>query len=158
MNLKIAKGKHYCDKFWPIFTTKNEIKGTFQFLNSAEYHIDLQKDTNKIVGLSDSYYHRRSSIRLGWRWNVNENKIEIMTIKYEKGKRTIESLCFIENDNSENCFHIKIYKGYYLITFNNTTRIIKRNVKWIPFRYVCLPYFGGDTKAPQDFNFKLIIS
>ncbi len=158
MNLKIKKGKHGCNKILPIITFGKEISGTVQFINDASYSISEQKDTNKIIGLSDSYYHRRSSIRIGWRWNTKENKIEIMTIKYQKGIRTIDHLCFIDNNSCINSYKVKIYKEYYLVEFNDTKRLLKRDIRWIPIRYVCMPYFGGDEVAPKDFNIRIIIS
>lgn len=154
MEYKINKGWHYSNAFLPIFRI-NKVCGTIKFLGDFEYYIDKQKDTNKLIGLSDSYHHHKNSIRLGWRWSKLMSKIEIMTILYSDSKRTIQHFCFIEDQAKEYEFEIKILKDYYVVIFNKQNVFIERTSSWCLPSVVLKPYFGGTTKAPKEFKFDI---
>jgi hypothetical protein len=62
----ITQEKHRCDKLIPSIRL-NTIEGYVPFSSNFEYKIDKQGDTNKLIGLSDSYFHHINSIRIGWR-------------------------------------------------------------------------------------------
>lgn len=156
MEYNIKKGKHYSDVIMPKFRV-NQISGIVKFIGDFEYHIDKQKDTNKLIGLSDSYYHHVDSIRIGWRWSEVANKLEIMTILYRDSKRSIEHLCYVEDMNKEYDFEIKILSDYYLVIFNKTCVFIDRTSNWCFPRFVLKPYFGGTTKSPKNFKFDIVL-
>lgn len=149
----IKRGRHRAGWFFKL-TTKNKISGTIKFLGDVSYFIDTQKDTNKLIGLSDNWHHHKDSARLGWRWNVIERKIEIMTITYVRGKRTIKHLCFTE-DNDDKDFEIIINKNHYIYRFDKNISIVPRRSRWKLFRYLCWPYFGGKTKSPKNIYIKI---
>jgi hypothetical protein len=68
MNFIIEQGKHYCKQWWRLrFTTKKVLIGKATFLGDFSYDIGAkhQKDSNKLIGLSDSWHHHISSIRKG---------------------------------------------------------------------------------------------
>ena len=89
MIYKISKGNHK-SKIIPSLTFKSKISGLVCFKGDFSYDIGKeQKDTNKILGLSDSWHHHINSIRLGWRWSNEYNCIEIMTIQYKNKVRII---------------------------------------------------------------------
>ena len=71
----IKKGCHRAGWFFGL-TQKNRISGKIKFLGDVSYRMPLQKDTNKIIGLADNWHHHKDSCRLGWRWNLIEEKIE----------------------------------------------------------------------------------
>jgi hypothetical protein len=145
----IKKGKHR-STYVPEFTCKNAIIGTFEFVDDPKYTIDKQKDTNKMIGLSDAIHHHWNSIRIGWRWNKEMNNVEFMTILYQRGKRTIEHLCYM--GSTYNVFILIIKENSYVVTVNDTTRIIPRKSRWQGPRVVLKPYFGGTTAAPKEFT------
>lgn len=155
MVYKIKRGNHRAGWFFKL-TRKNRISGTIKFLGDVSYYISLQKDTNKIVGLSDNWHHHKDSVRLGWRWNIIERKIEIMSIIYCRGKRTIKHLCFTE-DNEDKEFEIMINKNNYILRFDTTIYIAPRRSKWSWIRYHLWPFFGGKEKAPKNIYIKLEI-
>lgn len=151
MEYIIKKGRHYCNLSLPIFRISS-VSGRVKFIGSFEYYIDKQKDTNKLIGISDSYHHHKNSIRIGWRWSKIMNKIEIMTIVYNDSKRSIEHLCFIEDQSLEYSFEVKVLKDYYVVNFNDQSVFIDRVSNWFLPRIVLKPYFGGTTKSPKDFR------
>lgn len=153
MVYEIKQGKHRSGYFLKL-TCKNKLSGVIEFIDDVSYKIDLQKDTNKIIGLSDNWHHHKDSCRLGWRWNLIEEKIEIMTIVYSRGKRTIKHLCFAEEDK-EYQFEIIITRNSYILRFNTDIAIIRRTRRWKFIRSILHPYFGGKTKSPKDFNIKI---
>ena len=153
MVYKILKGHHRAGWFFDV-TTKNKLSGTIKFLGDVSYFIDLQKDTNKLIGLSDNWHHHKDSCRLGWRWNVVSKSVEIMTITYVKGKRTIKHLCFAD-DNEDYSYEIIINKNSYIYRFDTTISIVPRRSKWKWFRYICQPFFGGKTKSPKNIYIKI---
>lgn len=154
----IFKGNHYSNWWFSLPTFKRLLLGTVEFEDDFSYSIAKQEDTNKLIGLSDSWHLHKHSIRLGWRWDITSQRIEIMTIVYKKGKRTIEHLCWAQPERKYN-FIISVEKDYYLISFNNNSKIISRTSSWKLFmpRFILKPYFGGTTKAPKEFNFKFNI-
>jgi hypothetical protein len=158
MEYTIKKGHHYSDNLFPHFTFKKGIYGSFKFTSDASYNIDKQEDTNKLIGLSDSYYHHDSSFRLGWRWDYKENKLQLMYIHYNKGVATRKPLMYINLD-TEYIFKIQIKKDKYLLHVlgpeGNINEEFQRDSKWWFLRYVLYPYFGGTTKAPKDFNIEI---
>lgn len=154
MIITIKKDKHRCDKIIPIIKI-NTVEGYVLFSCNFEYNILKQEDTNKLVGLSDSYFHHINSIRIGWRWSLKENKIEIMSILYRDSKRYIEHFCFIDDVEMYFKFKILVTKNTYELEFGEFNKTIIRENNWFLPRYVLFPYFGGTTLAPKDFIFNM---
>lgn len=155
---KILKGNHSSQRRFPYFLFSNKINFTIKFESNPEYKlnsIQKQKDTNKLFGISDSFFHRKNSIRIGWRY-IND-KIEILSYVYVNGKHTSKNICFIEKEKFKKSFNcsIEITKNTYIITFNNLRLTENRKSKWFGPRYLLFPYFGGISKAPKDFLFKI---
>jgi len=156
MVYKIEKGNHRAGWFFR-FTRKNKISGTIKFLGDVSYYINLQKDSNKIVGLSDGIHHHKHSARIGWRFDASRREIEIMTITYKKGIRFINHLCYCK-DNEEYAYEIIINKGYYVYRFDTNISIVPRLSRWNCFRYTLGVYFGGKEPAPKSIYIKLEIN
>lgn len=152
----IRKGNRRAGWFFRL-TRKNKISGTIKFLGDVSYFVDMQKDTNKIIGLSDNWNHHRDSIRLGWRYLPTTKEIEIMTILYSRGKRNIKHLCYTE-DNVDKTFEIIINKKSYIVRYDTDIAIIRRESKWNWFRYYLWPFFGGVEASPKNIYIKLEIN
>lgn len=157
MIVKIDKFGHYSHGLMICPTLKGKVSGTVSFYGDFSYSIPNQKDTNKLIGLSDNFHHHQDSVRIGWRWDVKMKSIEIMGIFYVSGKRTITSICYIKPDRLHN-FSVEIHKGNYWIKFGNSVVTHKRESRWRFFRYHLLPFFGGKTRAPKEFKFNLNIN
>lgn len=154
MRLKIKEGKHYSNRILPAFRCKT-LSGKVKLLGDFSYQISSkdQLDTNKLIGLSDSYHHHRNSIRFGWRWNNKVNKLEILYTLYRNSNRFIEHICFIETFK-EYDFEIAISDDKYLLWFGDKYLEVYRNSNWFLPRYVLFPFFGGDEVAPKEFEFE----
>ena len=147
---KIKVNTHQPFRFPEIYC-KGKLEGFVTFIGDFSYKIDKQKDTNKLVGLSDNYHHHKDSVRIGWRWNEG---LEIMAIIYSGGKRVIEHLAWAK-ENIEYKYKIVITENNYHLKFNDTYKNYLRLSKWSLPRVVLNPYFGGTTKAPKTFRFRL---
>lgn len=153
MLLKISKGNHKNFRL-PKITFRKKIEGTIAFLGDMSYEIDRQFDTNKVVGLSDSWNHLRHSVRIGWRWYRGE--LQVMALIHRRKKIGISYLMTVE-ENKEYPFLISIEKDSYKIMFDNKEFQFERVSRWNFLRYYLFPYFGGTTKAPKEFKFKITV-
>ena len=130
--------------------------GKVTFLGDFSYEIFNQEDTNKVVGISDNWHHHKDSIRLGFRWNLKTEELEIMVISYVNGQRTIKKLTVAETDR-EYDFSIRIEKDYYFVIFNKDSLLLPRKSRWNCLRYYLFPFFGGKEKAVKNFQINLDI-
>lgn len=151
----IKRNRHRAGWFFR-FTFKNKISGTIKFLGNVSYYINKQKDSNKIIGLSDNWHHHKDSARLGWRYDPTRKEIEIMTITYKKGRIFINHLCYCK-DNEDYSYEIIINKKSYIYRFGTDISIVPRLSKWNWVRYTCFPYFGGTEKSPKNIYIKVEI-
>ena len=158
MFLEIKEGRHRCNRWLPKFTFKDIIIGKVTFLGDFSYDIGAkhQKDSNKVIGLSNGFWHRWSSIRVGWRWNKTLNSLEVVGICYNRGKREIKRIKLVK-ENKEYSFTIHISKDYYTILFDDQVVTFENKSKWRFLRYYLFPYFGGRKKATKDFKFNIKI-
>ena len=155
MKQTIKKGSHISN-FFPKLTFSKKINGFAKFEGDFSYEIDKQKDTNKLVGLSDNWSHHMDSIRIGWRWNSKNECIELMSIVYRGGKREIEHLLFLEKKEDVTIsYEIEILPSNYRISINGSSFLFERKSTWSSLRVKLQPYFGGTTVAPKDFKFDL---
>jgi hypothetical protein len=159
MNYIIEQGKHYCKEWWRLrFTTKKVLIGKATFLGDFSYDIGAkhQKDSNKLIGLSDSWHHHRNSIRIGWYWDNVINRIAIVGICYNRGKRTIKRITSVEA-NEEYSFAVYIEKDKYFAVFDGEWVEFERSSKWWLPKLVLKPFYGGRISAPKDFKFNIKI-
>lgn len=154
MRFLIKKGRHYPNITFPVFRFSRVLDGTFYLKGDFSYAVPKQKDTNKLIGLSDGIHHHTNSIRIGFRWDPVKEKTELMSIRYVNGTRYIDPITFIDT-NTLYYFRIEIKKSHYLLSINNKTVSLLRESKWFLPRIVLKPYFGGTATAPKDFNFKI---
>lgn len=151
MIYNIDKGKHRSTLI-PTFTIKDSITGVFTFINGYEYSIPKQKDSNKLIGLSDNWHHHLDSVRIGWRYNPKfPNMVEIVGIIYSNSVRSIFAITHVE-PNKQHYFSIDILDNYYKIRINKSVVAAKRTSSWDFVRYQLKPYFGGTIPAPEKVS------
>jgi hypothetical protein len=151
MTYIINKGKHRSTLI-PTFTIKDSIAGVFTFIDGYKYSIKKQKDSNKLIGLSDSWLHHIDSVRIGWRYNPKyPDMIEIVGIIYNNAKRSIFAITHVE-PNKPHYFAIDILDDYYKIRINKSVVAAKRTSTWDFVRYQLNPYFGGTEPAPNKIS------
>jgi hypothetical protein len=154
MEVTIRRGKHTFFKI-PRLTFSRKIEISFRLVGDFSYVRDFpenQKDTNKIFGISDSFYHRKDSIRIGFRY-LNNN-LELMAYYYNNGVRKSEKIQNIETD-MDYLVKIKITDNSYLIEFDSKEHLFPRTSRWKFLRYLLYPYFGGQEKAKKDLTFRI---
>jgi hypothetical protein len=151
MLLRILKGNHKNFRL-PKLTIGSKINGTVTFLGDFSYKIEKQYDTNKVIGLSDNWNHLKDSVRIGWRWYKDE--LQVMSLIHSQGEIKISYLTTVK-ENKEYNFTILIKKNSYIIIFDNKKFEFERKSRWKFLRYYLFVYFGGKTKAPKDFKFKI---
>ena len=153
MIFKIEAGKMYRDNllYCHRFRIGNKLSGTFQFRSGAYYGSKKNIATNKIVGLSDSFWHMDSSVRIGYRWNLGEGCLELRCLRHVFGRRISEHLMFIKPMDTWKVmwFSIEIERDKYIIKINDREFKFSRKSKFIGLRYVLFPYvepvIGVDT-------------
>lgn len=130
-----------------------------------------QGDTNKLFGYSQGYHHR-NSVRVGWRWNVAEQKMHICYYAYENGKNIHDGLfadiCginlgqrvfislkseFISKQLLQDTVEIFDYESKALLGKYTKVRQVKYRM-W-QLSYYLTPYFGGTMRAPQTMTINL---
>jgi hypothetical protein len=113
--MRIKKGKHGNIHLPRIVSPKKELKRQATFTDSCRYDIgDDQSDINKLYGIGFLPWHRKNSIRFGWRYVKETDKIEILAYWYINSTRYNESICFVDI-NQKCAYSIKwIGNGYEL--------------------------------------------
>jgi hypothetical protein len=152
----IEKGSHR-STWLPKVTLSNKIFISFSFETDPSYILDNksdQEDTNKIFGISDSWYHRKHSVRLGWRYDNKLQKSICSVYYYVDGKHYIEDLGEIEQFETS-FFYLKILNDRYEVIALDKKITIPRTSRWFGPRYLLFPYFGGQQVAPKQFKIKI---
>lgn len=162
MIIHIEKGNHYRSNH---LLTKLKIgrswcqKYTIRFLSSAEYELSENKtQVNKLVGCGQLHHHF-NSIRVGWRYSVAKNCVELFSYSYTNGERHYTFLKDVKIGQDFNViveYEAKGKKSLYRILVDE---ILCYNswelTKWwqrVPLLYECFPYFGGTMPAPKNIN------
>ena len=159
MIFKIRKGKHrnIFKWFFPFFTFKKKLKCSICLLGDHKYYFntkDEQIKTNKLVGLSDNYYHRKDSIRIGYRFY--NNKYDLMVYYYNNSENLSQVIGEI-HENLEFNIEFEILNDKYLVKYDGNVYYFNRTSKWKLLRYYTYPYFGGENPSPKDIEISIVI-
>lgn len=116
---------------------------------------EQQESTNKLFGFSFGF-HKKNSVRFGWRYDVEKKKILILPFIHYKWKMIIGPILFEINVNdlidlsieklNDKIVFIAEYEGikhYFNFTVNNINSF---------FGYRLFPYFGGRSVAPHTMK------
>lgn len=133
----------------------NRLVFTARFDNSARYDLNHNDhfDINKLMGFSEANsHHQENSARLGWRFNIDKDAIEIFSYVYSKGDLSYEHITDIEI-NATIEYQINMYSNEYEFVVNGYSQRIERNIEnEVGLYYRLFPYFGGNQVAPQNIN------
>lgn len=159
---KIYKGFHYCLNFlnFKPYINKKYIEQNYiiNFTDSCKYDIGKdQSDINKLFGVSYGYHHNQSD-RIGWRYNIKTNMIDILLYSYENKKRYSFHLCSHPlNTNLNLSLKVKLTKNYRFVEIKfldqTKTYCFTHNLK--NWGYTLGSYFGGNRTAPHTIKFML---
>lgn len=155
--------KHVIFKCWhrafPLLFLRTEenslIIRNFTFTSSCRYRLDDgdQYDWNKLFGFFVGLFGiHKNSARFVWRYNPNEDLIEIGVYWYLNGYRCWHKLASLPL-NKEYAFKISILKDSVVFTVLDDYVAINRYVLYMEdsskTKYKCGIYFGGNKRAPQ---------
>lgn len=158
----IEKNSHRSGYYFrPILGNKSLAFNAF-FNGNCKYDIGNpdQSDINKLIGLSFGYHHT-NSIRIGWRYNIATDKIELLPYIYLNGKRLHEDKCpVILSISTEQTVYGMIShedNHYKIILYTQDAGLTEYKINtgntFIPkIGYLLFPYFGGNVKAPHEMS------
>ncbi len=157
----ILKGWHFALPPFPLISwNKNVYRWKVLFNSSCVYDAGAdQEDINKLCGINYGGVHNNSA-RFGWRYNKEENKIELLAYCYDSGERlnTIEnekSIGFLEL-NREYMIRMIVGLNAYFFCINGYPSLVQiKEHKNNKLGFYCRPFFGGNKSAPHTMQIKL---
>lgn len=149
----IKKGRHRSTFSWKPFFSSGKIF-LFIFNDSAKYVLPEphQLAINKLIGFSDGCLnHHKNSFRIGWRYLVETNEIEILSYTYVDGEMSFKPLTRVSL-YTQTSVAVSCEDGHYRVLVDNyKVHYIPRSkkIKW-KYKHLLYPYFGGQ-KVAQKF-------
>lgn len=165
MTLTIHKGKHRPRWWWlrwPFYFHVQSIERTFIFDFSAIYELANgdQEDHNKLFGISYTLNDHKESVRIGWRYSIENNSIILSAYAYVNGERIMTDVCnAVANRKylgriyiSDDYYRVLIYQKEDMRHLGSATIHKKYNKS---FGYKLGLYFGGNQTAPHDITIEI---
>lgn len=134
----VRKNKHYSGFRFRPFIRKKELKAWVCFTDSCRYYtedLQLKEQVNKLFGFG-SILHHRNSYRIGWRYNQENDVIDLFEYFYIKGQR-----------------HIKKFDS---IRIGQTRKLKVKSKKTVWLGVRLWLYYGGVAKAPKNIYVKML--
>ncbi len=133
----------------------NRLVFTARFDETAKYDLATQDqhDINKLMGFSEANsLHQENSARLGWRYNIEYDNIEIFSYIYRDGEMSFNKISEVDlNETIE--YQINLFEDEYEFVVNGFSFRELRDIdQQVGVYYRLFPYFGGDEVAPHDIN------
>ena len=155
----IKKGNHYSNAVLPklYFGKAVLISEKITFAHNCRYDLksDDQADINKLFGIGFLPWHRVNSIRFGWRYDLDNQKMEILAYYYINKKRSWATLAFL-NIGEAYTYTIKSEVSHFSLSIKDSSEniLVEHKVNFKPrlFGYSLKPYFGGNRTAPHDMS------
>jgi hypothetical protein len=151
--ISIKRGRHRSKFSWvPFFVNGKAFSVVFD--ESAKYELPEPHNhaINKLIGFSDGgLNHHRNSFRLGWRYDSEKDKIEVLSYVYVDGIVIFRSVAFV-NFYQPITFEVSCQEDVYRILENRYKVHYaprSQNIKW-KYKHMLWPYFGGQKKAPHS--------
>lgn len=168
----IKKGWHYSVNLLSLFQSPIKLALVKEkFFNHAITFMfgsgctQVADQINKLYGLTLGWNVHKNSVRVGWKWDADFQKINLYAYYYLNGLRKWVYICsvnqFEEYDASivnaadEAEIKVLIYdKNSFLI--GGTVIFFRHFCKNVPIiKWKLFPYFGGKEKAKQDVKIYL---
>lgn len=150
----INEGQHYSVKGIQKFSG-NSLNFAVKFDSSCIYDLGNinQHDINKLIGFKFGLDVHKNSARIGWRYNVDNEVIEIFAYSYVEGVRDSRKLgvCFIDEVVSIN---IEVGNGLIFYEYMGFTYVVE-GLEMSKEKYFSFPYFGGNEVAPHMMQIEI---
>ena len=156
----IKKGNHSSGNHVSIHNSRR-LECEVVFTESCIYEIpnDTEFDTNKLIGISDSYSHSTHSVRVGWRYY--KGQLEILSYVRKNKVIHLQHMCYVEI-NQPYFFSVEIKNDRYILIckksggeYKPVKVEVSRTSNYNGIRYKLFPYFGGNNPAPHDITIKI---
>ena len=156
----IAEGSHYAQERKVGVFRGESLEISAYFDQSAQYDLgdDDQFDVNKLYGVSDcGTLHMKNSARMGWRWNLQTRKLEILAFTHVNGVFDFKLIGEAKlNQSYRYQIQLSSDKSSYLFSFNQYQISMPRGCQdTVISGYKLYPYFGGNKAAPHDIRIKI---
>jgi hypothetical protein len=153
---KIHKCCHYsCPPYPLLHYNLNEVRYKIKFDEACWYPREKVEYTgvNKLCGLGFGLNHHSNSIRIGWQPDFeNVNVILLYAYWYDsegEGDYQKEYICSVQ-PSVEFSAGIKLLEDKYEVSVNEYMVSVPNNFKDKNWGFYLRPYFGGNSKAPEN--------
>jgi hypothetical protein len=130
------------------------------FTESCKYDVgEDQSDINKLFGIGYLPWHHQNSVRFGWRYVHETDKIEIFAYWYSSGVRHWQSMYSVELGRWYDYSMVNDSDSHQLIIYDKDgVPLARYAVELKPkfFGYKLFPYFGGNKKAPHTMRINMV--
>ena len=97
-------------------------------------------------------YTHDNSIRFGWRYSAEKDKVEVFGYQYQDGVRHYEHMTDVQIGQTAT-YQISLEENEYMLSVNGEVLSMKRtHNKKLGVYYMLFPYFGGNERAPHDIK------
>lgn len=148
----IKKGTHKSWQCPELIVNKDVISYMVRFDDSCRYNIGPdQGDINKLFGVGYFPHHHRNSVRVGWNYLPQTDKIRLYAYWYNKG---VKGWHYMHSVNIGDYVYpsIHINRGTHTIDVQGKRLMIECKGS---LGYLLGPYFGGNQTAPHDINLEI---
>jgi len=153
--------KYICFKNWhwflpiipKIYFYKKKWEWNVIFYNKYFIEDNDKYDYNKLCGISNAFNVRKNSLRIGWRYNQENNTIDLCSFKEINKKFQIKKITEVNLETKTNIIFNKISDEKVEIIINKISTIIEFKLNKINFN--CFLYFGGQKTAPNKIIIKI---
>lgn len=159
MNRTVKAGKH---RFSPSpfgLTATDIITKMVCFDFSCKYDLrsDDNFDLNKLFGVGFFPHHHRNSARIGWRWNIVTQKVELFGYVYNRGQRVAKYLTSVKLGEKFRASITLEGIGYGFIIQRHGLDAVHEFMKGKTYfiGYKLGAYFGGNKPAPHKMNIEI---
>lgn len=156
----IKKNTHAPLRLPKLLLFEEYLTARVEFTDSCRYDIgEEQLDVNKLFGIGYFPGHHNNSVRFGWRYDKEQDAIEILSYFYNNKKRDFCSMGWVQIGFPA-YYTIFIRENEHILTIATTIRFDEIAEVSVPVKakkvgYLLRPYFGGNKKAPHDIEIKI---
>lgn len=134
-----------------LLINPKKISYNVMFTPSCRYQLgdDDQADINKLFGIGYFPSHKMHSVRIGWRWDEQAGKIELLAYGRKDWYMKYKPIGHVETGQWVKMEIHQKWGEYHDIKIDGmptATIYVSPN----PVGYLLRPYFGGNKKAPHD--------
>lgn len=156
----IKKNTHAPLRLPKLLLFENYISTKVEFTDSCRYDIGKEQlDVNKLFGVGYFPGHHNNSVRFGWRYDKEQDAIEILSYFYNNKKRDFCSMAWVQIGFPA-YYTIFIRENEHVLSIVTTNMFheiaeVSVPVKGKKVGYLLRPYFGGNKKAPHDIEINI---